>query len=133
MKGRAHLMELHLDKTYPKYPPSISASFLDNIASILGTQLPKPKELEENDKKIECGICYAQCLPIDEELGPMSGTGTDYTCENTNCSRAFHSVCLGDWLRSLTTTRQSFDVLFGNCPYCSEPVAVKINHEKKQI
>ncbi|CAN0864986.1 E3 ubiquitin-protein ligase FANCL [Linum grandiflorum] len=56
----------------------------------------------------------------------MSGSATDYTCENTNCSRAFHSVCLGDWLRSITTTRQSFDVLFGNCPYCSDPVAIKI-------
>ncbi|KAJ0464586.1 putative E3 ubiquitin-protein ligase FANCL [Helianthus annuus] len=67
---------------------------------------------------------------IDDELGPKSGSKTDYTCENTTCSKAFHSVCLGDWLRSITTTRQSFDVLFGNCPYCSQPVAVKIGARK---
>lgn len=43
---------------------------------------------------------------IDDELGDKSGSGTDCTCENNSCSRAFHSVCLGDWLRSITTTRQ---------------------------
>ncbi|KAJ0486182.1 putative E3 ubiquitin-protein ligase FANCL [Helianthus annuus] len=69
-------------------------------------------------------------IPSNDELGPKSGSKTDYTCENTTCSKAFHSVCLGDWLRSITTTRQSFDVLFGNCPYCSQPVAVKIGARK---
>nr|CAB3493401.1 unnamed protein product [Digitaria exilis] len=61
-----------------------------------------------------------------QSLGAHSGCATDYTCENPSCSRAFHSICLRDWLRSITTTRQSFDVLFGNCPYCSDPVAVKV-------
>lgn len=99
----------------------------ENLAITLETQLPGPPNIQKNDQQIECGICYAQCLPIDDELGAKSGSGTDYTCDNSNCSRAFHSLCLGDWLRSITTTRQSFNVLFGNCPYCSEPVAVKIN------
>ncbi|KAK9285902.1 hypothetical protein L1049_025103 [Liquidambar formosana] len=103
----------------------------DNLASVLETQLPGPPSDRKNDRQVECGICYAQCLPIDNELGAKSGSGTDYTCDNTNCSKAFHSVCLGDWLHSITTTRQSFNVLFGNCPYCSEPVAVKINDAKK--
>ncbi|CAN1183466.1 E3 ubiquitin-protein ligase FANCL [Linum perenne] len=62
----------------------------------------------------------------NDELGSMSGSATDYTCENTNCSRDFHSVCLLDWLRSITTTRQSIDVLFGICPYSSDPVPIKI-------
>ena len=30
------------------------------------------------------------------------------------------------WLRSVTTTRQSFNMLFGECPYCSKPMKVKI-------
>ncbi|XP_015582593.2 E3 ubiquitin-protein ligase FANCL isoform X1 [Ricinus communis] len=105
-------------------------TFLENLLSILETELPKPPDVQKNDQQIECGICYAQYLPIDDELGPRSGTGTDYTCDNSNCNRAFHSICLGDWLRSITTTRQSYNVLFGNCPYCSEPVAVKINYAK---
>ncbi|KAG2293638.1 hypothetical protein Bca52824_040307 [Brassica carinata] len=85
-------------------------SFLENLECILGTELPKPP---------------------DEELGARSGTRTDYTCENISCNKSFHSLCLTDWLRSITTTRQSFDVLFGNCPYCSDPVAVKINNMNK--
>ncbi|XP_052197008.1 uncharacterized protein LOC127804229 isoform X2 [Diospyros lotus] len=102
----------------------------ENLAVVLETRLPGPPTVQKNDQQIECGICYAQCLPIDGELGDRSGSGTDYTCENSNCCRAFHSLCLGDWLRSITTTRQSFNVLFGSCPYCSGPVAVKINSKK---
>ncbi|GAV80622.1 WD-3 domain-containing protein/FANCL_C domain-containing protein [Cephalotus follicularis] len=106
-------------------------TFLENFTYLLENKLPKPIDMQKYDRHVECGICYAQCLPIDDELGAMSGSGTDYTCDNTNCSKAFHSVCLGDWLRSITTTRQSFNVLFGNCPYCSETVAVKINNATK--
>ncbi|XP_028948487.1 uncharacterized protein LOC126613749 isoform X2 [Malus sylvestris] len=105
--------------------------FLENLECLLETQLPMPPDVEKNDQQVECGICYAQSLPIDDELRDKSGTGTDYTCDNTSCNKAFHSICLVDWLRSITTTRQSFDVLFGSCPYCSEPVAVKINSVKR--
>ncbi|KAL0377950.1 UNVERIFIED_CONTAM: E3 ubiquitin-protein ligase FANCL [Sesamum radiatum] len=102
-------------------------SFPENLARVFDTQLPQPPHVQKNEEQVECGICYAQYLPIDDELGAKSGSATDYTCENGNCNRAFHCVCLGDWLRSITTTRQSFDVLFGNCPYCSDPIAVKIS------
>ncbi|XP_059438107.1 uncharacterized protein LOC132170960 isoform X2 [Corylus avellana] len=104
--------------------------YLENLTCLLETQLPRPTDGQKNNQQVECGICYAQYLPVDDELGTKSGSGTDYTCENSTCSKAFHSVCLGDWLRSITTTRQSFNVLFGNCPYCSEPVAVKIKAAK---
>ncbi|CAN1348839.1 E3 ubiquitin-protein ligase FANCL [Linum perenne] len=101
--------------------------YADNLASIFGTKLPTRLEIGKNDQQqAECGICYTHRLPIDDELGSMSGSATDYTCENTNYSRAFHSVCLGDWLRSITTTRQPIDVLFGICPYSSDPAAIKI-------
>ncbi|KAL2499545.1 zinc ion binding [Abeliophyllum distichum] len=103
--------------------------FPENLVNVLDIQLPQPQHVQRNDEQIECGICYAQNLPVDDELGMKSGSGTDYKCENANCNRAFHSVCLGDWLRSITTTRQSFGVLFGNCPYCSDPVAIKVSLE----
>lgn len=38
-------------------------SFADNLASILGFELPKPQDTQKN-QELECGICYAQCLPI---------------------------------------------------------------------
>lgn len=102
----------------------------ENLANVLETQLTRRPDIEMNDEQIECGICYARFLPFDEELGDKSGSRTDYTCDNNTCSKAFHSVCLWDWLRSITTTRQSFDVLFGNCPYCSDPIAVKVSTKK---
>lgn len=99
----------------------------ENLENLMETSLPGPRQSTMEDQQVECGICYAHCLPINDELGAKSGSGSDYTCDNSSCSRAFHSVCLGDWLRSITTTRQSFDVLFGNCPYCLGPVAVKVD------
>ncbi|XWS41719.1 hypothetical protein CRYUN_Cryun17cG0106900 [Craigia yunnanensis] len=104
--------------------------FSENLECLLKTQLPRPADEEKNNHLVECGICYAQYLPIGDELVPKSGSATDYTCENNNCSKAYHSMCLVDWLRSITTTRQSFNVLFGHCPYCSEPIAIKINTTK---
>ncbi|KAL8472833.1 hypothetical protein ACS0TY_029887 [Phlomoides rotata] len=104
-----------------------SKSFPENLVHIFGTQLSQPPHAQKNEEQVECGICYAQHLPTDDELGDKSGTSTDYACENGNCKQVFHSVCLSDWLLSITTTRQSFDVLFGNCPYCSDPIAVKIS------
>ncbi|KAF5195193.1 E3 ubiquitin-protein ligase fancl [Thalictrum thalictroides] len=101
--------------------------YAENLANVLEISLPKPSCIQNQHRQVECGICYVQYLPIDVELGAKSGSRPDCTCDNSSCSRAFHSVCLGDWLRSITTTRQSFDVLFGNCPYCSGPVAVKLN------
>ncbi|KAF5747289.1 E3 ubiquitin-protein ligase FANCL isoform X1 [Tripterygium wilfordii] len=105
--------------------------FLENLTFVLETQLPRPADVQMNDQQDECGICYAQCLPIDDELGTKLEIVTDYICDNSSCSKAFHSICLAEWLRSITTTRQSFNVLFGKCPYCSEPVAVKIDNAKK--
>ncbi|XP_047085870.1 E3 ubiquitin-protein ligase FANCL [Lolium rigidum] len=106
---------------------SADKKFHENLATVLDFALPQPPSISiKDDQPADCGICYATHLPTDDELGTQSGCATDYTCENSSCSRAFHSVCLRDWLRAITTTRQSFDVLFGNCPYCSEAVAVKI-------
>ncbi|XP_012704361.1 uncharacterized protein LOC101757948 [Setaria italica] len=106
--------------------------FHENLACVLDFALPAPPSVNnvKEDEKADCGICYAKHLPVDDELGAHSGCATNYTCENPSCSRAFHSVCLRDWLRSITTTRQSFDVLFGNCPYCSDPVAVKVTNQR---
>lgn len=101
----------------------------ENFTCLLEITFPGPSNanaMEEDDKEIECGICYAQYLPVDDELKGHSGAQPDYICDNSNCNRVFHTICLKDWLCSITTTRQSFDILFGNCPYCSDPVAVKV-------
>ncbi|KAK1292616.1 hypothetical protein QJS10_CPB17g02639 [Acorus calamus] len=131
-----HLL-LAIDASYPRsLPETTNKSFPENLGNILETALPGPPNINEDDKQVDCGICYAQYLPIgktlyltgslnsnkkfirmfcslrfslsieDDELEDQSGSPPDYTCDNPNCSRAFHSLCLRDWLRSITTTRQ---------------------------
>ncbi|TVU45284.1 hypothetical protein EJB05_04766 [Eragrostis curvula] len=120
---------LNVDARKPSsLPEDAKKKFHENLAAVLDVALPAPPSVSSSndDEQADCGICYAKHLPVDDELGTHSGCATDYTCENTSCSRAFHTFCMRDWLRSITTTRQSYDVLFGNCPYCSDPVAVKV-------
>jgi len=62
-------------------------------------------------KNADCGICYAHLL-ADEAPSKF--------CDNVKCAQPFHSNCLVEWLRSTPNTRQSFNTLFGTCPYCGE-------------
>ncbi|XP_031481054.1 uncharacterized protein LOC116251115 isoform X2 [Nymphaea colorata] len=101
-------------------------SFRENLECILGIRLPVAPSAMDNHPQIDCGICYACYLPEDGKLGVERGSMPGYVCDNERCGRAFHVICLRDWLQSITTTRKLYDALYGNCPYCSEPVAVKI-------
>lgn len=38
--------------------------FSDNLMNILDIQLPQPLNDQKNDHQTECGVCYAQYLPI---------------------------------------------------------------------
>lgn len=51
----------------------------------------------------------------------------DKICEEPRCARPFHTSCLAEWLRSLQETRQSFDTLFGECPYCNTAISVRLS------
>jgi hypothetical protein len=44
-------------------------------------------------------------------------------CEEQRCGKSFHGDCLVQWLRSLASTRHSFDTLFGPCHTCT-PLSV---------
>lgn len=37
---------------------------MENLAATLGTQLPGPMDQQKTDQQLECGICYAQYLPV---------------------------------------------------------------------
>ncbi|KAK7901143.1 hypothetical protein WMY93_017912 [Mugilogobius chulae] len=60
---------------------------------------------------VECGICYSFRL---ESRIP------DQVCNDPRCGQPFHQDCLYQWLRALPSTRQSFNIVFGECPYCSK-------------
>jgi E3 ubiquitin-protein ligase FANCL len=91
-------------------------SFLQKLSSLLEQSVPTRQVLEK-EETLECAICYG--IYVDEQL-------PEVICENSHCSRAFHQDCIGTYFRSGSETRQSFDTIFGECPYCTAPMSVKV-------
>ncbi|XP_049977657.1 E3 ubiquitin-protein ligase FANCL isoform X2 [Alexandromys fortis] len=96
-------------------------SLLQNLKDVLEIDFPARTVLEGSDFSMDCGICYAHHL---------HGTIPDQVCDNPQCGQPFHQMCLYEWLRGLSTSRQSFNVLFGDCPYCSKPITLKMSVRK---
>ncbi|GJJ78050.1 E3 ubiquitin-protein ligase FANCL [Entomortierella parvispora] len=83
----------------------------------LADGFPSPVNVSKEDMNIECGICYSF---------RYDGQVPDQLCSHAKCQQPFHKVCLYEWLRSVHTTRQSFQTLFGLCPYCSETITTTV-------
>jgi len=82
---------------------------------------------------MECGICYSYRLPVADKKeapgaastgGGEQGEMPDRMCDNAKCGRPYHRACLVEWLRAIPNTQQSFNTLFGKCPYCQSPITV---------
>ncbi|XP_035684432.1 E3 ubiquitin-protein ligase FANCL-like isoform X2 [Branchiostoma floridae] len=92
-------------------------TLLPNLQNVLAVDFPSPANSSKEDFNMACSICYAYRL--GEEI-------PDRACDDPRCSRPFHTTCLIEWLRALPSTRMSFNVIFGECPYCSKPITVKM-------
>ncbi|KAI7866543.1 WD-repeat region-domain-containing protein [Spinellus fusiger] len=94
-----------------------------NLKCILSDVLIDQVQKEQGQgEDVECGICYAYKLDHTVQETP------DTICVNDLCNRGFHPTCLYEWLRSNPNSTRSFNVLFGQCPYCSE-FYTSIQHE----
>ncbi|XP_068455461.1 E3 ubiquitin-protein ligase FANCL isoform X2 [Clinocottus analis] len=93
------------------------ASVLHNLRDVLEIEFPSPASHEKSNFSVECGICYSYRL---EAAVP------DQVCNDPRCGQPFHQACLYQWLRALPSSRQSFSIVFGECPYCSKPITVKM-------
>ena len=106
-------------------------SFRSNIEVCFGMILPSPETTEKTDYVVECGVCYAHHLPLDngEDGNESSAAGEsaipNIPCNNVSCGRLYHEKCLSEWLHSLPT-KVSFGRIFGQCPYCCESISVPI-------
>ena len=63
----------------------------------------------------------------DAGAQPSAAAGAllpDTSCES--CGQHFHAQCIGEWLQALPSSRRSFNVIFGNCPYCTAPISVNL-------
>uniref|UniRef100_A0A8C8WCW0 FA complementation group L n=1 Tax=Panthera leo TaxID=9689 RepID=A0A8C8WCW0_PANLE len=96
-------------------------SLLQNLKDVLEIDFPARTNLEKSDFSMDCGICYSYQL---------DGAIPDQVCDNPQCAQPFHQICLYEWLRGLLTSRQSFNIIFGECPYCSKPITLKMSGRK---
>uniref|UniRef100_UPI003AAA6045 E3 ubiquitin-protein ligase FANCL isoform X1 n=1 Tax=Centroberyx gerrardi TaxID=166262 RepID=UPI003AAA6045 len=97
------------------------SSVLHNLRDVLEIEFPSPATHEKSSFSVECGICYSYRL---EAAIP------DQVCNDPRCGQPFHQACLYEWLRALPSSRQSFNIIFGECPYCSKPITVKMAAQK---
>lgn len=84
---------------------------------MLEMNFPSPQVQNKEEFSMECGICYVYRL---EDKIPEA------CCENAKCGKPFHRTCLFEWLRAIPSSRQSFDTIFGQCPYCASPISTKL-------
>ncbi|XP_056147734.1 E3 ubiquitin-protein ligase FANCL isoform X2 [Lampris incognitus] len=94
------------------------ASVLHNLQDVLEIEFPSPATHQKSSFSTECGICYSYRL--ESEI-------PDQVCNDPRCGQPFHQACLYEWLRALSSSRQSFNIVFGECPYCSKPISVKMS------
>nr|SVE70749.1 EOG090X0G12 [Daphnia similis]SVE71378.1 EOG090X0G12 [Daphnia similis]SVE72010.1 EOG090X0G12 [Daphnia similis]SVE72637.1 EOG090X0G12 [Daphnia similis] len=88
-----------------------------NLERLLEISLPLKQTLEMGTENYEvtCCICYSERL---------NGEVPSRTCDNSNCGQSFHIFCLYEWLRCLIqTTRKQGNKVFGECPYCEQPIS----------
>ncbi|XP_077960643.1 E3 ubiquitin-protein ligase FANCL isoform X7 [Gasterosteus aculeatus] len=96
---------------------NLDSGVLHNLRDVLEIEFPSPATHEKSSFSTECGICYSYRL---ESAVP------DQVCNEPRCGQPFHQACLYEWLRALPSSRQSFYMVFGECPYCSKPITVKM-------
>ena len=87
------------------------------LEDLLGFPLPRRDGKGSEDAVGMCGICYTHKL---------HGKAPAVACENPKCDQLFHSSCLQEWLQSNRTSRQTFGVQYGACPYCDATVVCKL-------
>ncbi|KAM8945332.1 E3 ubiquitin-protein ligase FANCL [Pelodytes ibericus] len=97
------------------------SSLLQNLKDVLEIEFPSKSLSEKADFSMDCGICYAYRL---ESSIP------DQVCDDPRCGQPFHQACLYEWLRGLPSSRQSFNVIYGECPYCNKPITLKLATKK---
>ncbi|XP_065182863.1 E3 ubiquitin-protein ligase FANCL-like [Sycon ciliatum] len=104
----------HLNRNLDQW--DLYQSILDNLTVLLGVEFPSKATTKEEELFVACGICYTYRL---NNATPVEA------CAYERCKQPFHQLCLYEWLRTLSTSRVSYNVIFGTCPYCSQPISVK--------
>lgn len=124
-----------------------NASLVDNLEKILDVQFERqPVSLNTASQTVECGVCCSfeltkQYDTSNENISAQSNTPNkrrrlnkvdgkevsfpDCYCDNPNCSKAYHAICLEAWLSAVPSTKHTTDSLHGTCLYCDSSINVQ--------
>lgn len=92
-------------------------SVYQNLRNILQMDFPQKSTNQAFDVALQCGICYEYKL---------ANNLPDQACNEPRCGQLFHNDCLVEWIQSVPGAKQSFQTLFGECPYCNGSITVKL-------
>ena len=102
-----------------------------NLERILGQEFPSPDTSNKSDFSMECGVCYTYRIMPGADGKSKGGDKTAALLPDTSSRKLggqhFHTQCIGEWLQALPSSRRSFSVIFGNCPYCTAPISVNLS------
>ncbi|XP_002125948.2 E3 ubiquitin-protein ligase FANCL [Ciona intestinalis] len=96
---------------------SDSLSIYQNIHVLFNIDFHKPPNTSSMETNLQCGICYGY------RLGTQTPT---QVCNDDRCNQIYHHDCLVQWLQSIPGVKRSFGIIFGECPYCSNNIKIKI-------
>eukprot|EP01134_Creolimax_fragrantissima_P000774 CFRG0774T1 len=94
---------------------NLDKSILLNLETALEMKFPHPTQTHKDDYSEACGICYSYRL---------DGSVPENICDE--CRQCFHNNCLAEWIQAIPGYRQSFNVIFGSCPYCEKAINVEM-------
>ncbi|XP_014786459.2 E3 ubiquitin-protein ligase FANCL isoform X1 [Octopus bimaculoides] len=90
---------------------------LQNLENLLEIDFPSPAFTKKEEFLGECGICYSYRLGMELPCK---------VCESAQCGQPYHQSCLYEWLKTLPSSRYSYNMVFGECPICLKPLSVTI-------
>ncbi len=117
----------------------LDMSVRENLTTVLGLDLlPPPSVTDKADlvSAFDCGVCYSYLPPTavtagggasashDQLQQQQQQQGPDISCENPQCNRGYHRLCLLKWISGQANVRVNMNTLFASCPYCTHPIAV---------
>ena len=105
----------------------------EKFTALLGMEFPDPKVSADLNFQVECGVCYSYRRKANASVGKRTYVLEQiemlpFTFQISFVMRvgAFHQLCVSEWLQSVPSTRRSFNMLFGSCPYCNAAVSVPL-------
>ncbi|KAI0223175.1 hypothetical protein L0F63_005393, partial [Massospora cicadina] len=121
---RVQPLKANLEKNLSNWDHTLSPKV--NLERALEISFRDPVAVGPNyNPNQECGICYSY-RPLSQ---PQVSKGASnhsvaqtptLVCDNPSCNNVYHHSCLFESIKSLPSSRRSYKMWFGSCPYCNE-------------